>query len=199
MNKILFIICLLLSIVSCNNKKSSEAIVLNPEPIKRDTSESEMAYYRGYESYNKQDYKGAIQEFSNYLNIRRGKEKISTSDYEIYFLRAESYRVINEFNNAVNDYDVFLNYCPQDSTRKKGYLGRGSAQLGLKWYSGAENDFSKVIEFDLNNAEAYAMRGLARSCNNNQFQACEDYSKAVQLGDVKAKEYLYEFCNASFH
>ena len=190
---------ILILVSACNNPTLEEKVTFVAEqPIKKDTSESELAYNKGYENYNKRDYRGAVKEFTKYIDLRRGKEKISSSDYEIYYLRAEANRAINKYNNAVHDYDIFLNYCPQDSTRKKGYFGRGSAQMGLEWYAGAENDFSNVIELDPQNSDAYYCRGLIRAINNNQFQACEDYSKAAQLGNNKAKEMLNISCNNLF-
>jgi tetratricopeptide (TPR) repeat protein len=65
---------------------------------------------------------------------------------------------------------------------------RGLVYLQLKDYNGAIRDFSKVIEFEKDNAAAYYNRAHSNKQIGKNDEALSDLKKAAQLGDVRAQK-----------
>ena len=61
------------------------------------------------------------------------------------------------------------------------YLGRGTAQALLGNLTNAISDFSKAIEIDPTNDDAWKRRGQARAAKGNFTDALSDLSRAIQL------------------
>ena len=69
------------------------------------------------------------------------------------------------------------------------YFESGKAKFEAGDYAGAIDDYSKAIELDPNNAQAYFNRGLAK----NELKipgAAEDYMTAVELDPDNAETYF---------
>ena len=62
------------------------------------------------------------------------------------------------------------------------YYNRGCAFFNLKIYDKAIIDYTKVIELNPNNKDAYYWRGLSNMNINNIVNCCSDIKKAQQLG-----------------
>ena len=61
-------------------------------------------------------------------------------------------------------------------------------------YSGAIEDFTKVIDINPKNADSYYNRGLLLMINNQKDKGCMDLSKAGELGLSKAYEAIKINC-----
>ena len=57
-----------------------------------------------------------------------------------------------------------------------------------------DKDYNKAIEMDSSYADAYANRGVSKYYIENKKGACEDWTKAVEMGVVNAAEALEEHC-----
>ena len=62
-------------------------------------------------------------------------------------------------------------------------------------YYGAILDYNKAIEMDSSYADAYANRGVSKYYIENKKGACEDWSKAIELGFDNAKQWVIDQCN----
>ncbi|MDP5052886.1 MAG: tetratricopeptide repeat protein, partial [Congregibacter sp.] len=67
------------------------------------------------------------------------------------------------------------------------YLSRGAAKYELQDYRGAIADFTKVIELDLKNSDAYSNRGVAK--NGGRKEHGRNTKKGPQIR-VKQKDQL---------
>ncbi len=88
------------------------------------------------------------------------------------------------------------------------YRNRGLAYYNSKNTTGAVNDYTKAIEliseelrvnkfdrgykFKLTNA--YVMRGASFIAMRKNYEACADFSKAYELGEKRALNYLKKYC-----
>ena len=82
-----------------------------------------------------------------------------------------------------------------DPYYSKAYFNRGVAKSILKMYKESITDFTKVIQLDPTDTEAYNSRGRARFESNDKKGGCLDWSKAGELGDFNAYEVIQEKCN----
>lgn len=74
------------------------------------------------------------------------------------------------------------------------YRLRGELKFRIKDYAGAIEDFSRVIQLDPANSNAYKQRGIARFQQGFKSAACEDLRKASALGDPTAGTIVTESC-----
>ena len=63
------------------------------------------------------------------------------------------------------------------------------AKNNLKDYNGAISDFTKAIELNPDDADAYYNRGLAKSNLEDYYGAISDYNKAIELNPNDALSY----------
>lgn len=111
-----------------------------------------------------------------------------------------------QFKNeeAIKLYDKALELNP---TVAQAYFNRGACKGNNFDFSGAIADYDKAIEINPNYMEAYGNRGNAKintftskgTLNPTQEQtesACEDFTKAVSLGDttVSTNDMIYLYC-----
>ena len=66
----------------------------------------------------------------------------------------------------------------------------GNTKLNLEDYYGAIEDYSKAIELDPDDADAYYNRGVAKKKLKDYYGAINDYSKAIELKPDYADAYV---------
>ena len=64
----------------------------------------------------------------------------------------------------------------------------------LQEYKEAVSDFSEAIYLDPTDANSYFERGLIRYDFGDKKEACKDWSKAGELGNMKAYEMIKQYC-----
>ena len=67
------------------------------------------------------------------------------------------------------------------------FLSRGSAYNKTEQYKLAISDFTKVLQFDPKNQEAYNNRGWAKKFSGNKDGACIDWKRSKKMGNAEAK------------
>ena len=73
--------------------------------------------------------------------------------------------------------DFFIKYHPTAIH----YILRANLEMQIKQFEAAIKDYTKTIELEANNAEAYNRRGKARACIKDYSDAKSDFEKAVEL------------------
>jgi tetratricopeptide (TPR) repeat protein len=106
-------------------------------------------------------------------------EKISaTENPKLYLSRARIYMALGKSDEAKADLDVYIEQNPGDS---RALINRAGTRFP-KDMEGALKDCNKAIALDPENKNAYFLRGLAHYELGSKEQACEDFSKAIDLG-----------------
>ena len=118
---------------------------------------------RGKTKLEKQDYRGAISDFTRATEI---DPKNSTA----YGLRGGARGELKDNRGAISDLSKAIEYEPDNPTF---YLARGSMKIEIEEYSGAISDYNKVIELDPKKALAYLGKGAAKF-------ALKDYEDAIK-------------------
>lgn len=77
------------------------------------------------------------------------------------------------------------------SKAEEDFLEKGKSKQSIGDYRGAISDYTKAIELDPENAEAYHGRGLAKALLLENRGAISDYTKAIELNPENAGKYYY--------
>jgi tetratricopeptide (TPR) repeat protein len=106
-------------------------------------------------------------------------EKISaTENPKLYLSRARMYLALGKSQEAKADLKVYLENHPDDA---RALINRAGTRFPADM-EGAVTDCNKAIALEPENKNAWFLRGLAHSELGSKEQACEDFSKAIDLG-----------------
>jgi tetratricopeptide (TPR) repeat protein len=97
---------------------------------------------------------------------------------------------LKEYNDAIQDFNKAIEIHPHFYT----YYSRGLTKAVLKDYNGAIQDFNKAIHYNNKVPEAYYNRGLAKFDKGDKNGSCIDMKKAVELGVLKAYDFIKDHC-----
>ena len=105
-----------------------------------------------------------------------------------YFYRATALRHLEQYENAINDFDRAIELDPKNP---KAYHHRGITKYKLGKYEEAINDFDKTIELNPKSTRAYNNRAIAKGELGKHEEAIKDYDKAIELDP----DYSYAYNN----
>ena len=116
----------------------------------------------------------------NFNELRKELDnKISNSpNTDMYLNRARLYMAIGNSQKARSDFDIYLE---SNTTNSRVYINRAGTRFPDDM-EGVVLDCNKAIDIDAGNKNAYFLRGLALYQLGEKKQACEDFSKAIELG-----------------
>jgi len=164
--------------------------------IDKDQKFMEAYLLRAFIYYKLEDYRAAIKDYDLLLSIfpnhleglkQRAFTKIQVLDYE----------------GAIEDHTKRIDLQPKNAV---AYFDRAYCHGLLERNDLAIIDYSKAIELDNQYTSAYKNRGIALI---NQFlldnnskeptideaeEACDDFARALHLGDSGAKDYVFKYC-----
>ncbi len=117
----------------------------------------------------------------------------------VYYSRAFGYYERGDFDRALLDTTEALELKPDDNRfillrgtahYEKGLNLRGDRDAVQSLLDSALKDFSRIIEADPKNAQAYSMRGLVYLGKGNFEAAAEEQTKAIGLNPKYVDAYL---------
>ncbi|WP_372950830.1 tetratricopeptide repeat protein [Mariniphaga sp.] len=116
-------------------------------------------------------------DFENFLGEL--SEKIEVSDNpELYLKRARIALALGKSQEAKSDLDIYLQQKPNDA---KALINRAGTRFPHEM-EGALHDCSKAIELEPENKNAWFLGGLANWELGFKEEACNDFSRAIELG-----------------
>ncbi len=122
-------------------------------------------------------------------NITLFNHTLKVTDYNclIYNNRGNTYYVLGNYKQAIEDYDRAIEIKPDYTD---AYNNRGIAYTYLSNYRQAIEDFNRAIEINPSYTKAYLNRGVAYARLGNNNLAVNDLKTAAKLGDEHAKNFL---------
>jgi len=154
------------------------------KPVKPVLNEVAYLYFdKGDIKFDLGDFKEAIENYDEAIRLKpsykaaynnRGLTKIKIGDFK---------GCIEDCNKAI-EIDPYYSY---------PYKHRGVSKYNLNELSNALYDLNKAIELNSEYKEAYYFRGIVKNALKNE--ACEDWSKAIQLGYVDTHNKIKKNCN----
>ncbi|MGK7934951.1 MAG: tetratricopeptide repeat protein [Xenococcaceae cyanobacterium] len=140
---------------------------------------SEDFFVRGADKHDRNDYRGAIEDYTQALEIDRNHG-------DAYYDRGHARFELGDHKGAIEDFTQAIAIEGNDG---HAYYDRGKARFKLGDYKGAIEDFTQAIAIEGNDGHAYYDRGKARFELRDRQGAIEDYNKAAELfqqqGDPK--------------
>jgi tetratricopeptide (TPR) repeat protein len=139
------------------------------------------AYFRdGLQKYAYEDYKGALQDFSNAINL-------NPNDTDVYEFLGVAKALINDNLGAIKAFTRYLLVQPRS---ERVYYLRGALRRKIEDYAEAITDLDSVIKFDPAYAEAYLNRGMAEVAMKDYDDAEYDIRKAIELNPNYSDSYI---------
>lgn len=146
------------------------------------------AYWnRGSTKWSLFDYKGAMEDLNTAIEIDPSIEVA-------YVDRARTKISLNDYRGAIKDYDIAIRLRPNISTY---FFLRAEAKDQLKEFLSAIADYDKSITLNPIKSlrgESYLKRGIDKLRVSKKNEGCMDLSKAGELGETKAYDYIRKYC-----
>ena len=102
-----------------------------------------------------------------------------TLNVKAYINRGVAYRILGQYERAIQDYDEAIGVDPQ---YEAAYNNRGMAYWRLGQHERAIQDYDEAIRLNPQDADAYAGRGIAYRLIGKSIEAERDFAKAKELG-----------------
>ena len=146
------------------------------EPTHYTPTESLGNFYMNHGEYQK-----AVETFTKLMTINKSETPV--------LLRAHSYRLLKDYNNAVADYTRALDI---SSKNLLAYFWRGYSYNELKDYKNALKDYNTLIEMNPNySINSYFNRGYANAFLQNFDAAIADFTKFINTEQKNVNAYIY--------
>jgi len=145
-------------------------------------------YNQGLSQYKTYNFKGAIISYTNALEF-------DPSYYQAYINRGNTYLALNEFNNALDDFNSALEF----GDFLLAYHGRGLAHHGLKEYDKAVDDYEKVLKLAPLDTSIYCYISLAYLEDQKYQASIEAAQKSTQTDSGCNNKVLYEVQARSYY
>lgn len=137
--------------------------------------------------YQLMDYHGTIKECNRLIKDSLGIDKV-------YLLRAYAKTELGENFAAIQDFNYLLKRIFKPEEESKIYATRAYNKGEINDLKGAMLDFEKSINLDPKNAKAYKLRGDLKYEQGDNYGACNDWSKAGELGYTKVYSKIKAYC-----
>ncbi len=194
------------------------AHTLNPKSLKRDFKNAILALNQaialnpknGRYYNNRSDYKlKNKQNLSSLIDINKAIELDNTKD-SYYHQRAVVRFVMEDFRSSLNDISKAIEINKNSIIY---FQLRGNVYYNLKRYEQAYQDYSTCIDLifkdiikskseikpnnplNLKLRQTLLLRGMSLVHGNKPYDGCDDFNRALQMGESKALNYINQFCN----
>ncbi|CAF3382797.1 unnamed protein product [Rotaria sp. Silwood2] len=218
-NKLWYVCIFLLPVfVNAQTVDISQVGALNTSILEKPTAE---AYYkRGLIMFSLGDNTGAIRDMTSAIELNpgmkemyfiRGKAKdaigsntaaikdfdkaieLDNTYSDAYSYRGVSKKVTGDFDGAITDFNKAIELNPANA---EAYNNRGKYEYFIDDEPAALADYNKAIELNPGFAKAYSNRAnFYYYLNEDYLNACNDWTKAAELGDWEAKTMMTKNCS----
>ena len=97
-----------------------------------------------------------------------------------------------DYKAIIADYSKAIELNPNDTIAR---LNRGSVKEFTKDYTGAIHDFTTLCEIIPKSGEAFYYKANAEDKAGEKESACNDWNKAIELGETRAQPFIAKNCN----
>jgi tetratricopeptide (TPR) repeat protein len=136
-----------------------------------DITSSNSLLIEGKDALDKDEYKVAIEKFTDYI-------KANSNSDTAYNFRGLSYFKLGDMANALTDLNNALKINPNNA---EAYNNRGNVYYKSGSYIDAISDFNQALSIDPNFASSYFFRGLAYNKINEFDVAVKDMTVAIDI------------------
>jgi tetratricopeptide (TPR) repeat protein len=184
-----------------------KAIADYTEVLRLEPNLSQAYYYRGGIYRRKKQYVMAIADYNEAI-------RIDSRHIDAYFWRGRLHENNGDIDFALKDYEAVQNIDPDSHykiwaerniqrIKNKIDILDIRIELGNRVFEDDEKrkkailEYTKILQLDSNNADAYFQRGIIKWCDNI-LGAIEDFKDAIRLNPKNA-DYHYELAIAYYY
>lgn len=165
--------------------------------IKPNSAEGHLELGRAY--YNKASYyadKESLELFKKALEQAIISNEIMPNNNKCLLLRGIIRYGINDFKGALKDLNIVFKQEKKDSTN----LHKAARFIGLTYqkqgnFTLALSYLNSALKFESNDGITYFNRAIVEQELKFYDQSCEDFRKAMELGETAAVDYIRLYCN----
>ena len=147
-------------------------------------------FQRGLARYENGDINGSIEDYTKSINLNPFNREAYNNRGVAYSILGEYKKAISDFNNALHETKSYEN--ENDILENLAY-----AKFSYGDYSGAKEDYLKVIKNNPSNSNAYTGLGKVFYYKNDLDSALINLSKATKLNSKDQHAYFYK--GKTFH
>jgi tetratricopeptide (TPR) repeat protein len=130
-------------------------------------------------------YNLAIRDVENYLRYFENDQHAIALCGDLYYLSEDYIESLKYYNRNL----------ALDKSKPEYFKSRGKAYLKTGTYRFAINDLSMALDLNPLDGETYLLKGIALFESGDTEGACSDWNRAKKLGEVRAVEYLLNYCD----
>lgn len=149
----------------------NKAIALDPE------AKRQANLYK----YRAQAYRQLDEPEKALADANKGLATKSPCTMELYFIRGWAHKELNQFKEALEDYNFILSKSPQKDTNFLAYHSRGELHLALNQLDAAEADLAKAIALNPKYDEAIEELARVHELMGKPQKAVDDYAGLIKL------------------
>lgn len=117
--------------------------------------------------------------------------KLNPNVSEAYLYRALCYLQLGNIQESLPDFDKAIEI---DPTNNNAIFYRANTKYELRDFEGTIQDVNKLLETNPQLPNLYVFRGLCWVNLENKKSACEDFTKAKEMGFPQADSLIKQFC-----
>jgi len=148
--------------------------------------------------YKLGNYNEALEAYNNFIkNYSKNCQNRPDRCCESYAGRGDVLFALNDYKNALNDYNIAILRCPQSYNIHNLRLNRAIINSQNNKYTEALDDIEKAIAVapdDFINV-LYYNRGVIKIASGDKDGGCTDLKKAIEMGNKEAYESLRNCSN----
>jgi len=136
--------------------------------IEKDDTNDSYYHFRGVIKFTMNDYRSALNDLSIAISL-------NNTSYIYYQLRGNVYYNLAKYDNAYNDYTTTINLLfKQIANTNKRIMSENPLNVDLR--------------------QTLVLRGMALVQENKPYDGCDDFKRAVRMGDSRASNYMRQYC-----
>ena len=132
------------------------------------------------------------------LHLEKAKQ-IFIEDDVFFYYAGNALQKLSSINEAIENYNQAITLSKVNGEDYPlvyaYYLNRGICFLYQKKYELALEDFTYALKLNNNNSAIYANRGNTYFILERHQEACSDWKKAKELGELKVVPYIAKHCD----
>jgi tetratricopeptide (TPR) repeat protein len=150
-----------------NGNRLSALLDINTA-IQKDESIDSYFHLRGVIRFTMGDFRSSLNDINKAIEL-------DSLNYLYYQLRGNIYYNLSKYNQAYFDYSSSVNMIFQEITKTTSKMTPNNP-------------------LNLNLRETLLLRGMSLVQENKPFDGCDDFKRALQMGESKATNYIRQYC-----
>jgi tetratricopeptide (TPR) repeat protein len=153
--------------------------------LRNDPASFELYIERANAYAQSKRYNLAIRDAENYLKYFENDQRAIALCGDLNYMSENYIEALKYYNRNL----------AMDKSKPEYFKSRGKAYLKTGTYRFAINDLSMALDLDPLDGETYLLKGIALYESGDTEAACSDWDRAKKLGEVRAIEYLLDYCD----